>query len=255
MNKILGAVIAFVAGSTVGFLTAKVVYTKYYENLIDGEIESVRNAYDIALMKLKSDMKQEMKQQVADCIEKQEPHHPIIQRTNKSAIVRDEEVPEGNQYNNAIQYYNGLTDINPEEGEELDEEVNEEYLDDTAYGEPVEQANPYPYTISEAAFNHDMVNYEKFLLEFYMKDKVLVDEDNAEIEKEDVVSMIGSDNHLFLCTNKRDAVIYVRNEVTQCDFEIATLDEYFHVTKQNTEVPMTPREAYDARQKKRSEGK
>lgn len=245
MNNIIGKVLLFVGGGAVGFLTAKVVYTKYYENLIEEEITNVKDAYDAALVKLDKDMK-------ADTTVKKEERKIQNQITNKNALVRSDE---GNQYNQIKKIYNIDQD---DSGHPADEEdIDDEYLDDTAYGNPVENINPIPYIISEDSFMNEWDQHDKVSMDFYILDKILTDEVTEPLEYNESIMMIGVEAMSKLCTATQDTVVYIRNEKLRIDYEIGTINDSFsaepdsysdldwkpEVIKKN----LTPREAYEYR--------
>jgi hypothetical protein len=63
----------------------------------------------------------------------------------------------------------------------------------------------------------------------------------------------------MLCAAKTDTIIYVRNEKLRTDYEIGTVNDSYKETKEYEEEQsvvrknLTPREAFEARQRDRGE--
>lgn len=239
MNKVLGNVLTFVGGTVLGFLTAKVVYTKYYENLVEVELNSIRDAYIKAMDEVVADRK------VAKAIKPSIKAAKEFVRQNKSAIIRDEvDQYEGNKYNNVINEYTEM---------EEEEDVGDEYLDDTAYGDPVEEfiPNPIPYLISERQFGLEESDYDKISLDFYTEDNILVDENSEELIQEDVINTIGKAALEALSTcGPTGTIVYVRNEKYRTDYEIGTVDDFYKEENDPERTANPGRKQYNTEVKK-----
>lgn len=239
MNNNVVKVVLFLGGSVLGFLTGKVIYTKYYENLINTEINSVKEAYNAI-----SNIKNPDYVDIDDLGTKEIKNK--IERTNNFPLAED-----GDQYKNTMVNY-GITHDDNDEGDQ------ESYDDEEVYGEkPV--INPVPYLIDENSFTYDFDQHDKLSLDFYTIDKALVDDMNEKIDKPTIISMIGISAHTILCGATKDTILYVRNERLGIDYEIGTVydsyeeslieEEQIKEELKNKKKNLTPKEEYELKQK------
>ena len=82
-----------------------------------------------------------------------------------------------------------------------------------------------PYIITPEDFFDEQDGREKISLTYYLKDRILTDDNDCMLE--DIASAVGSvwEEHFGEYVAN---VVYVRNDVRQCDYEIAEVDSAFN---------------------------
>lgn len=106
--------------------------------------------------------------------------------------------------------------------DEEDENETLEYEDYQLNGEHKKavEENREPYIIDASAFELECSNYEKVSLVYYISDDVLIEEHGAqadEVDRYDIVGTAFEDTHF---DENNDEVMYVRNDILMCDYEI-----------------------------------
>lgn len=96
--------------------------------------------------------------------------------------------------------------------------------DDWDLAEEETRRNPeHPYVISFEEFNENSFEHEQSSLTYYKGDDVLADEQDRMVY--DVEAIVGSDNLVRFGHGSKDPnIVYVRNERTEADYEIALSD-------------------------------
>lgn len=182
----------FMAGAAIGsVVAAKVVKTKY-ENLIEEEIQSVRDVYKKKLEETKVEPTEESVEEVKEEVEESQ----------------EEVVEERNEYRKIINY-NKYS--NTEEVEETQEEV--EYDERNDYEDP--------YVIDPEDFGCNGEYATQTLT--YFADGVVVDDVDEVVEQPEI--FIG-DHHIEVFRDFDATAIYVRNEWNRTDYEILK-DDWF----------------------------
>jgi hypothetical protein len=103
-----------------------------------------------------------------------------------------------------------------------------------------------PYVIDDEEFTNGFPQHEKVSLYYYKVDDVLAEE-NEEVVT-DIDNTIGYD-----AMNQFDmqTTVWVRNEPLGIDYEVVSINKSYAETVAGFKAPMTPREVYLAKQKKR----
>ena len=184
----------FIAGAAIGsVVTAQVVKTKY-ENLIEEEIQSVRDVYKKKLEETKVESTEENVEEVKEEVEE----------------AQEEVVEERNEYRKIINYNKYAKS---EEAEEMQEEEEVEYGGWSDYEDP--------YVIDPEDFGCNGEYATQTLT--YFADGVIVDDVDEVVEQPEI--FIG-DHHIEVFRDFDATAIYVRNEWNRTDYEILK-DDWF----------------------------
>jgi len=189
INLIKGLVI-FVVGFGLGAVAAKMVLKREYEELVQEEVESLRET-----AARRKDLRKS---------------EEVIVDGSKSAKEMHKKLA-----NNIAKRYSGGTDEEYSECEKESHNTNHYSID----GEP--------YAISLEEFSEEMDHFEKSTIYYYDEDDTLADEQEEMIQ--DVLAIIGPEVLDHLQQAKSD-VVYVRNEKMQIDYEIIVLDKSYAET-------------------------
>lgn len=242
-KQILINVVIFAIGGTAGFFIAKKVYEKYYENLANEEIESVKERFYIM-----SEGKTGCQEEEACGAEEEAEFDPndqdykdfqSLQAKHSNPVSRTSLAT--NPYEQAKTNYNIFSNRPPvgKDGEE------EEPFTDAA-GMSEEEMNPKvvdrekPYLISDEEFCGECDHHEKVSLYYYQGDDVLCDE-RDEIEN-DIEGTVGYD---ALAQLDMQTSVWVRNEQLAIDYEICSIKKSYAEAVQGI-IPknLSPREKY-----------
>ena len=207
MNKRLLNAFMFAVGAAIGSaVTWKVVKTRY-EQIVQEEIDSVKEEYASLMTKMKKKLQEEVGQgyegpQDADAAKTEEENH-CSDDAGREATEHEREIIDYNYISSSYRTFS--KDINndyenDEEGDEGDYEV------------------PYingPYVISPEDFTNSPPGYNAQALD-YFSDGILADSWGVELDLDET---IGEDavNHFG---EYADDVVYVRNERTEIDYEV-----------------------------------
>lgn len=201
--------VIFGAGILIGSAITYKLITDKYENLIEDEIESVKESLGYYN---RSNDKSELEVKEED--------------DNKDPKVYDPLKTEKKDYEHMIAYHKYHTESDEKEGEEDDEEYDDEYVD------PAEKEHPgIEYHQIEKAPEHSfrgniyiippqeygiITDYDLIDLTYY-NDGVLCDDMDEIVE--DIDEKVGRDyvNHFG---DYDEDVIHVRNDILKCDYEI-----------------------------------
>ena len=184
----------FIAGAAIGsVVTAQVVKTKY-ENLIEEEIQSVRDVYKKKLEETKVESTEENVEEVKEEVEESQ----------------EEVVEERNEYRKIINYNKYAK---TEEVEEMQEEEEVEYGGWSDYEDP--------NVIAPEDFGCKGEYATQTLT--YFADGVIVDDVDEVVEQPEI--FIG-DHHIEVFRDFDATAIYVRNEWNRTDYEILK-DDWF----------------------------
>ena len=218
----------FTLGGTVGFLVAQQIYKKYYADIAQKEIDSVKetlkNYKPFEVIKSNKTETQEKK-------------------TNNNPLVRSS--LDGNKYEQIKKNYN-LTGIKYKDEDE-DEGQEDEELDVDAAGKTEKEMNPdkldrdLPYIINDQEFSEECDHHDKVSLYYYQLDDVLCDEYEEVIEE--IEEKVGYD---ALSVLDMQTTVWVRNEPLCIDYEIISIKKSFAETVHGIglEPVLSPRERY-----------
>lgn len=200
MNKKLFGVIMFAVGAAIGSaVTWKVVKTKY-EQLIDEEIDSVRDEYINMMEKMKKHLNETATYEgPQDAGEEDDEYYPD-----------DDERDFTEQEKQQIEYYKMTSRYRTSDGVEED--------DDEEGGKGSEDEVPYingPYVISPDEFASSPPGYFAQPLD-YFADGVLADSWGVKIDIEETIG----EEALEHFGDYVDDVVHVRNERKEIDYEV-----------------------------------
>lgn len=189
MNKVLYFV-AFAVGAAAGSVATWQLTKKYYANLAQEEIDSVKEAFSNSKKEKENNTNTEPAETEETIAEKEHVAHPLG-NSLKPDIMEYASIIRKEGYTN----YSNPTDA-----------TTDDENDDV-------QETPYVINPDDFAWNDE---YEKVSLT-YFADAVLVDEDDKPME--DVDSTVGVDyvNHFG---EYEDDIVYIRNDKLKIDFEI-----------------------------------
>ena len=182
--------ILFAAGLVVGGVGTWLIVKKYYEDLANEEIESVKDYYkqDLAEKKGKAEQLGKEKAAMADQILYRE----TVKHTAYSAISQ--------------------------EGDE------EESMETERVIAPIPDPLPEPYIITPDQYVAEERDFEKVTVTWYVRNKVLVSEDDELVEIETSIGEEALEHFSEYMPN----LVYVRNEKLEIDYEvILDEDEYY----------------------------
>jgi len=249
----------FAMGAISGFIFAKKMYEKYYADLAQEEINSVKDAYQNrvnTLVPSKEQSENEMPEEefVFNYEEMKKEMEKKEERINRNFLTRSSL---DNNFNEQIKRNYHLVNDKNNELEELEEEENEEegeFIIDDA-GKTEEEMDltkidrTLPYIIDDQEFMHEFDHHDKISLYYYREDDVLCDEHEEVINN--IEEIIGYD---ALAALDMQTIVWVRNELLCCDYEIILINKSYAELIHKVEVNnLSPRELYLKRQKKRSE--
>jgi len=239
----------FAMGAATGFIVAKKVYEKYYADIAQEEIDSVKEAFERQDARLRELYNKENVITDEEYSEKNEEEK--IERTNRNALTRSS--LDGNPYEQAKRNYN-LAGVKYEETD-VDEEEEEQPVTDAA-GKTEEEMDltqvdrTLPYIIDDQEFTNEFDHHDKISLYYYREDDVLCDEHEEVIN--DIEETVGYDALALL---DMQTTVWVRNEPLCIDYEIISINKSYAelVHGIGLEPNLSPREAYLRKQKKRRE--
>lgn len=248
-KTVLLKVAIFAVGAATGFIVAKKVYEKYYADLAQEEIDSVKEAFERQDARLREPYNKENGMFDEEYAEKNEEEK--VERTNRNALTRSS--LDGNPYEQAKRNYN-LAGIEHEETD-ADEEEEEQPVTDAA-GKTEEEMDltqvdrTMPYIIDDQEFTNEFDHHDKISLYYYRGDDVLCDEHEEVIN--DIEETVGYD---ALAALDMQTTVWVRNEPLCIDYEIISINKAYaeQVYGIGLEPNLSPREAYLRKQKKRRE--
>lgn len=231
----------FLAGVATGVIVAKKVYEKYYDDLAQEEIASVKEALAKPLP-LPSNL-----QGISN--EDYERTYGETRPTNDNSLARPARVSR-NPYEAAKTHYN-LSSAT------LSSVPDEDYPEETDVGAGEEREVPeteefevpiYPYVITSDQFLEDSDKYDKVSLYYYSLDDVLCDEQEEVID--DIDDTVGYDALAIL---DMQTSVWVRNERLHIDYEILSVKQTYAeaVLGIENKPNQTPREKYEQRAKRR----
>ena len=177
--------LCFSLGAAVGGLLGYCLTKRYYENLIDDEIDAAVASYERAA----EDRDEERYQRAKEA-------------------MKEYGIPGGN--------YNNVERLDLEERTDVDEEL--EVKDVNPFpGEKVD----YPYIITPEAYHEEFTDVvDKETLTYYAGNNVLVTDEDEVLEIEDI---IGSDSLEHFGEYESDTV-FVRNERLGTDYEVIYME-------------------------------
>lgn len=211
----------FVAGLTIGGLTATVVMKRMYDDL-EAEFNEYLDATQSPGNKCEGDIGADEAVTTRDDIKRE--------RESKRNAARQERRDYSNMVNNLGYSVEGEAD--PAELEHPQEEDSKDYqkweqLSDNAnqhYNDNVE-----PYVISIEQFSEENDHYDKSTIYFYEDDETLADENEEIIQ--DILSVIGgSALSSFGCGSGDREIVYVRNDKMEIDYEVIRLSKSYSET-------------------------
>jgi len=243
LKTIVINIACFVIGVGGGMLLSR----KYYNNLVEEELVSIREAF-----------------RPKDVIEKIQTVEEVVEPINDVPVIniqsfRSRSSIITNPYEQVKRNYN-LQRATPEEeeaasDEEENEEDNNDFDDDSGSTFDITKVDrTAPYVIDEGEFSTEFDHHDKSSLIFYRLDGLLVDEDKTIIDNAEEI--IGDDALVEL---EQQSTVLVRNEPLCIDYEImvitnSTFDQA--MLGINARTNMSPRELHIARQKRKdSNGK
>jgi hypothetical protein len=261
--------IIFSLGVTIGFFVGKKKYEEFYENLLQEEIDSVRNvAYqtgyasamksyneDLAEIQMISENTRGKRAtngalDVDNGMTDEEYGESQVERTNNNPLVRSS--LDANPYEQAKKMYN-LTSKKPalepdkisyneeDEGPETDDagETEESMIARNVFN------NPEPYVIDYLEFTEGGDHNDKETVYYHTVDNKMSDETESLIEDPDIV--FGYNALTQIAANPNEA-LYVRNEFNSVDYEIiAVIGSFADLAPVQIKANLSPRERYAKR--------
>jgi len=246
----------FALGAASGFLVAKKVYEGYYAAIAQEEIDSVREAFqDYKKIPGLDHSKGVEENGMSDeeYAERNKVSEEQPERTNRNSLTRSS--LDGNMAEQAKKNYN-LAGINKQHEEpDLDEEEEGEPVTDAA-GKTQQEMDltqidrTLPYIIDDQEFTNEFDHHDKVSLYYYREDDVLCDEHEEVINN--IEETVGYD---AISTLDMQTTVWVRNEPLCIDYEIISINKSYAelVHGIGTEPNLSPREAYQRKQKKQQQ--
>lgn len=209
MNQNLIKVAIFVAGASIGAGVAYVVTKKRYEQIVEEELESMKEYILNGL--------QETEDEVSATSEVYQDERVVPFNPRYKKIL--------GQYSGDIEASKAMADVVEVERDE--EEDYEEYEQKSYASNQYKKENPYVISIEE--FSEEMDHYDKVTVYFYEDDEVLADENEEVIT--DMDGTVGRDNMGFFGEGSNDPeVVYIRNEKLEIDYEVIRLSKSYSET-------------------------
>lgn len=257
MNKtfIVGLISLFVGGGA-GFLVGKTVYKKFYEDLAQEEIDSVKATFA---------ERYKNEQSASDTSENGMTDEEYSEKDEKPKPVRGNVTPltrssiEDNPYEKAKRNYNLYRPKSEPKKEVEDEDDEDDEEDDN---EPRDAAGKtekemmdltgvdrtQPYVIDDDEFMNEFPHHNKVSLYYYHGDEVLCEEGEDIID--DVGRIVGDEALALL---EEHTTVWVRNEPLCIDYEIVGVRGSYAelVAAEKPAKNLSPRERYEKKQKER----
>lgn len=263
MNKtfIVGLVSLLVGGGA-GFLVGKTVYKKFYEDLAQEEIDSVKEVYQNRISSLMKVVPEEalrpseryVKQQNEECsVTDEEKEMSKSIRNNVTPLTRSS--IEGSQYEKAKRNYNLYRQKpEPQPDPKEDDEDEDDELRDAAGKTEKEMMDltkvdrTQPYVIDDDEYTNEFPHHDKVSLYYYHEDEVLCEEGEDIID--DVGRIVGDEALALL---DEYTTVWVRNEPLCIDYEIIGVKGSYSelVAGIKPAKNLSPRERYEKKQKER----
>lgn len=215
MNNKLFNVILFTAGVAIGSaVTWKVVKTKY-EQLAQGEIDSVKAEYVSLMKKMKNKLQEEATYEEDD-------QNDVDDESEEDVEVEDPRIVERRairtEYNRLASSYRSSEDKNDAEGGNgaLDEDL---YISG-------------PYVITPDDFRCSPPGYNAQALD-YFADGVLADSWGVELSIEETIGEDALDHF----GDDVDDIVYVRNDLKEVDYEVSRDPREYHEAYPSKSAP------------------
>lgn len=253
MNKtFIVGLISLLVGGGAGFLVGKTVYKKFYEDLAQEEIDSVKATFA---------ERYKNEQSASDTSDNGVTDEEYEEREEKPKPVRNNVTPltrssiEANQYEKAKRNYNlyhQKSEPQPDPKEEDDEEEDEEPRDAAGKTEKemmdlTKVDRTQPYIIDDDEYTDEFPHHNKVSLYYYHEDEVLCEDE--EIIR-DVEQIVGDEAIPLL---DEHTTVWVRNEPLCIDYEIVGIRGSYAelVEAVKPAKNLSPRERYEKKQKER----
>lgn len=214
------------AGTIIGFEIAKRKYTKRFEAEMERELESARKFYT-RLNKVDENgetvtpedlAKKHLAEEAADALQDYK-EGPVIppnrvkanNATSYNRVVAEDvkvvETPDGLEATGTVVDSNIF--------------VNGKAFDPDVFDVDAEERDPEsPYVVSQEEFMENEPDHQQVTITYYAGDDILADERDVPIEQ--VEATVGVDNLARFGHGSKDKnIVYIRNERTEIDFEVA----------------------------------
>lgn len=268
-NNIVLCLASFLVGAGASFLITHKVLEKKYADIAEAEIASMREAMRRAEQRTSIIPEKKIKKKIKDESPKNDQEKKIADPNGiltRSSIDNDPYEKAKRDYHKIKparvqeqpKQENTASEPNPNDEDEDDcaEETDDAGKTEQDMLDLTKIDRTLPYIIDYREFAEEFDHHDKVSLYYYRPDDVLCEE-NEEIV-EDIEATIGYDALKALDTQ---TTIWVRNEPLAIDYEIIALNSSFQESvlgirlKQQEQIRnnkvMTPRERYEARQKRR----
>jgi len=251
MNKqIIARIAIFGLGIGVGFLIAK----KYYEHVVQEEIESVKEhlgSHIPGLYRKDWGTMDDNRSKSDDGHTGNDPSvAPDDSKFRTAANPMSRSSLDNNPYEQAKKNYSLVKPV-VEEEEDCDEDTDAAGMTEADSERMSEIIRTLPYIIDDQSFCEEYNNHDKISLYYYRADDVLCEESEEIID--DVEGTIGYDALAKLDTQTS---VWVRNEPLAIDYEVISLNKSYAevVLGVGVDVNLSPREKYLRQQRRKENG-
>lgn len=235
MNPKIKNVIIFLSGAGIGSLGTWFAVKKYYEEIANREIKSVRKAFDERITKYEP-----VKSSIDEPDVKPDKVHLD---ENKSSITEKlNNKPPFTAYSTFYKRKNDNNELNlkeitrdpgevdpaeagsPTEDESYDDENTNETLEaeDERLNGTHKKAlaeNLPPFVIDKSQFELECTNYDKISLLYYVYDDILVNDSNEELDNNEVFDVVKSSGF----ADDDEDTMYIRDDKQMCDYEVTKI--------------------------------
>ena len=246
MNDAVKGALLFTAGGVVGFVVTKLVLTKRYEDRLEEDIASIREAYAYRA-KNEPEEPEEPEEVPVEAetpdVETMAKNHTVspIPPEAREAIDRYTEL--AGQYDQIRKaktvktmndpYTQSLEIVTDDGNKVIIPEIelvdmDPVELDQLIYGKTRQGTHDSPYMITREEMEEEELAYLKTTMTFYEGDSALVDDDDTVIENpEFMVGKVTLDVLKVATTEAEPNTLFVRNDRLQTDFEILITHESY----------------------------
>lgn len=243
MNDAVKGALLFAAGGVVGFVVTKLVLTKRYEDRLEEDIASIREAYAYRAKSETEEPKEVPVETETPDVETMAKKHTVSPLPPEAREAIDRYTELTGQYDQIRKAKTVVTTNNIDtqsleivtadgnkviipEIELVDMDPVE--LDQLIYGKTKQGTHDSPYMITREEMEEEEMAYLKTSMTFYEGDSALVDDDDTVIENpEFMVGKVTLDVLKVATTGDEPNTLFVRNDRLQTDFEILITHESY----------------------------
>ena len=257
-KNLISVLVAFAAGATVGALVMKKVLGAQYDEIVEREVASVKEAYERMSKRGQADERKNLAKAFDEAAASAKKLGESFARSSldsgySKARTAYHDLEKAGIMKRWSEDNGDAEDMSEEDQEDLDEELR-----DAAGWSEADHVNTHherdlsnidrtlPYIIDSEEYSNEFPHHDKLTIYYYELDDTLCDEQEGIID--DIDTTVGWDCFKVL---EMQTTSWVRNEPMTTDFEILAIRGKYSETVAGSDeyAGLTPRERHERRRK------